>query len=394
MGKIDSKRKLTKFLGVYSRKGIHKKGKHKGKIDTAFDISFKDSEGKKVWKKIGWSLEGVTPKLASEYRGEWVRKIRLGEDLPWKKKKTPRFSEMAKVYLEWVKENKSRDIDDKGRYENHLKNPLGKKRLNEISPFDLERLKSNLTKKELAPATVRQVLYLVREIFNKAKEWGKFQGDHPLKTVKLPTLNNKRERFLSHEEADLLLNELAEINGKATHDQALLSLHTGLRAGEIFNLRGQDLDFENGLIRIMDPKNKNNRSAFMTEAVREMLKARFPKDPGDLIFKERGTGDRIKVVSQSFDRAVENLGFNKDVEDPRQKVVFHTLRHTFASWLAIQGTPILTIKELLGHKSLAMTERYSHLAPSAKKDATLALEAAFNQSRNGKKVIPIAPREG
>jgi integrase len=59
--------------------------------------------------------------------------------------------------------------------------------------------------------------------------------------------------------------------------------------------------------------------------------------------------------------------FNNGVTDRRQKITFHTLRHTFASWLAMQGTPLLTIKELLGHQSLAMTERYSHLSPGQKK---------------------------
>lgn len=391
MEKIDSKRKTTKFLGVYSRQGIHRKGEHKGKVDTVFDISLKDSDGKKIWKKIGWSLEGVTPKLASEYRGEWVRKIRLGEELPWKKgKKVPLFSEMWKAYFDWAEGNKARGgRDDSYLYENHLKDPLAKKRMDEISPFALEKLKSELTKKDLSPASVKHILVLVREIFNKSVAWGKYRGENPVKGVKLPTLSNKRERFLSHEEADKLLNELKTVS-PVVHDQALLSLHCGLRAGEIFNLRGQDLDFENSLIRIMDPKNKSSRSAYMTQAVKEILKVRLPENLNDLIFADRWHGEPIKIISKTFDRAVEKLGLNKDVEDPRQKVVFHTLRHTFASWLAIQGTPILTIKELLGHKSLAMTERYSHLAPSAKKDATLALEAAFNQSRNGRKVIPLS----
>jgi integrase len=237
---------------------------------------------------------------------------------------------------------------------------------------------------------VKHCLVLVREIFNKAIHWGKYKGENPVRGVKLPTLSNKRERFLSHEEADLLLNELKAVS-PSVHDQALFALHCGLRAGEIFNLRGQDLDFENGLIRIMDPKNKASRTAYMTQAVKEILKARFPKNLNDLIFEDRWHGEPIKNISKTFDRAVKKLELNKDVEDPRQKVVFHTLRHSFASWLAIQGTPILTIKELLGHKSLTMTERYSHLAPSAKKDATLALEAAFNQSRAGRKVIPSLP---
>ena len=93
----------------------------------------------------------------------------------------------------------------------------------------------------------------------------------------MPSLNNRRERFLTQEEADLLLKELWG-GSKSVHDQALLSLHCGLMAGEIFNLRGQDLDFENGIIRVMDPKDKTNRAAYMTQAVREMLKKRIPKD--------------------------------------------------------------------------------------------------------------------
>jgi integrase len=342
-----------------------------------------------IWEKIGYASEGYGVKLVQQIRIERLRQIRHGQDLPKERRKVPRFSEMAELYLEWATENKNRDRDDRSRYKKHLKDPLANKRLNEISSFDLERLKSDLTKKELAPATVKHCLVLVREIFNKALEWGKYQGGNPIKGVKLPTLSNQRERFLSHDEADGILKELSMVS-QSMHDQALLSLHCGLRAGEIFNLRGQDLDFQNGIIRIMDPKNKATRTAYMTRAVKQMLKERLPENPGDLIFEDRWHGEPIKNVSKTFDRAVGKLDFNKGIEDPRQRVVFHTLRHTFASWLAIQGTPILSIKELLGHRTLAMTERYSHLTPDMKKQATLALEATFEASRNEKKIIPIA----
>jgi integrase len=382
-----AQRKRSKYPGVYIR--ASEKRTHKGKPDLCFDISYK-REGRKIWEKVGWSSEGYTPKLAVQVRAERLCMIRHGQELPRERMKVPTFSDVAKAYLEWGKENKTRaGIDDFYLYGKHLEDPLSKKRLNEISSFDLERLKLNLTKKDLSPASVKHCLVLVREIFNKAIHWGKYKGENPVRGVKLPTLSNRRERFLSHEEADKLLTELKTVS-PSVHDQALLSLHCGLRAGEIFNLRGQDLDFENGLIRIMDPKNKASRTAYMTQAVKEMLRARLQKNLNDLIFEDRWHGEPIKNISKTFDRAVKKLGLNKDVEDPRQRVVFHTLRHTFASWLAIQGTPILTIKELLGHKSLTMTERYSHLAPSAKKDATLALEAAFNQSRAGRKVIPFA----
>ena len=222
---------------------------------------------------------------------------------------------------------------------------------------------------------------------------GEISGENPVKGVKMPTLSNRRERFLTHEEADLLLKELLKVS-KSVHDQSLLSLHCGLRAGEIFNLKGQDLDFENGVIHIMDSKKTAKRAAYMTQAVREMLKANLPENLNDLIFKDRWHGEQIRIISKTFDRAVDRLGFNKGIEDRRQKVVFHTLRHTFASWLAIGGVPLLTIANLMGHKTLAMTQRYAHLSPSAERAASLALEAAFEQSRNGKKVIPIADVSG
>jgi site-specific recombinase XerD len=68
---------------------------------------------------------------------------------------------------------------------------------------------------------------------------------------------------------------------------------------------------------------------------------------------------------------------NEGIEDRRQMVSFHTLRHTFASWLAIQGTPILEIKELMGHNSLAMTERYAHLIPDQKRVSVARMEETF-----------------
>jgi integrase len=377
----------TKHPGVYTR--VSEQRVHNGRPDICFDISYK-RDGRKIWEKVGWVSEGYTPKLAVQIRAERLRMIRHGQDLPKEKAKIPRFSEIATAYLEWGKENKARaGRDDSYLYKNHLKEPLEKKRLNEITAFDLERLKSDLTKKELSPASVKHALVLVREIFNKAREWGKYQGENPVKGVKMPTLSNRRERFLTHEEADLLLKELLGVS-KLVHDQSLLSLHCGLRAGEIFNLRGQDLDFENGVIRIMDSKKTANRAAYMTQAIREMLKANLPENLNDLIFKDRWHGEQIRIVSKTFDRAVDRLGFNKGIEDRRQKVVFHTLRHTFASWLAIEGVPLLTIANLMGHKTLAMTQRYAHLSPSAERAASVALEAAFEQSRNGKQIIPIA----
>jgi len=84
-------------------------------------------------------------------------------------------------------------------------------------------------------------------------------------------------------------------------------------------------------------------------------------------------------VSNLFERVMAKLKFNEGITDRRDKLVFHSLRHTYGSWLAMQGTTILIIKELLGHKKIEMTMRYAHLLPDHKKEAVLQL--AENQSK-------------
>jgi len=368
------KRVRTKYRGVYERKSNSKI--NNGKLDVCFDIAYKN-DGKLIWEKAGWSSEGYTAKLASQIRAERVRSIRHGEELPRQRKKVPFFKDVAAKYLAWAKDNKTRGgRDDLYRYRSHLSQRFDHKRLNEISSLDLERLKGDLLKGGLAAATVKHVLVIFREIFNKAVLWGMYKGENPIKGVKMPSVQNQRQRFLSHEEADLLLTELSGTS-KQLHDMALLSLHCGLRAGEIFNLKGQDLDFDNDLLNIADPKNKESRKAYMTNAVKSMLLEHMPISPDEYVFKDRN-GNKVNAVSKSFHGVIERLGFNDGIIDRRQRVTFHSLRHTFASWLALQGEPILTIKELLGHKSLAMTTKYAHLMPDQKRKATLELEKAFN----------------
>ena len=384
------KRAKTKYPGVYERKSDARI--HNGKADVCYDITYK-REGKKIWEKVGWVSEGYRAHLASQLRANRIMSIRHGAELPKEQAKAPYFKEVAKEYVKWVEKNKSREgRDDKYLYKNHLAPAFDEKRLNEISPFALERLKNDLTKDGLAPGSVKHCLVLIRQIFNKAVLWGMYKGENPIKGVKLPTPQNQRERFLRYDEASLLLDELKVDQSRTKnpgdkkdpqlHDMALLSLHCGLRAGEIFNLKGQDLNFENGLINISDPKNKESRKAYMTEAVKEVLSKRVPKSPNEYIFKAKKHGGKITAISSAFRIAVNKLEFNKGITDRRQMVTFHTLRHTFASWLALQGETILTIKELLGHKTLAMTARYAHLMPEHKRQATLNLEKAFDEKRN------------
>jgi integrase len=149
---------------------------------------------------------------------------------------------------------------------------------------------------------------------------------------------------------------------------ALISLHCGLRAGEIFKLTWADIDLGRGLIAIKDSKSGRSRFAHMTERVREMLESKNTGKPGKLLYLGPG-GEVRREVPRTVQRAIVTLGFNAGREDRRDKVVFHTLRHTFASWLVQSGVDLYTVKAMMGHGSLSMTERYSHLAPENARQA-------------------------
>ena len=150
-------------------------------------------------------------------------------------------------------------------------------------------------------------------------------------------------------------------------------------------MKWQDLDFRNGVITIPDTKAGESQQAFMTNEVKDILLDRIPEDakPTDFVFPGKGGKMQYKI-SDTFKRTVFDLGFNEglDPSDARNRVVFHTLRHTFCSWLAMQGTPLFTIQQLARHKTLSMTERYSHLLPDQKQDAVKAMAAVFDQHRS------------
>ena len=381
--------KSTNFPGVRYRE--HPTRKHGVRFDRYFTIRYQVN-GKRHEEGLGWASQGWSAARALEVLSELKKAQRVGEGPQTLRERRRRkkahqeserrelftFGELAGQYLEWAKTNKRSWLADEQRYRVHLAGPLRDKPLKSITSLDLERLKRNL-KKTLAPASVKHCLVLVRQMFNKAVIWGLYNGPNPVKGIKLPRIDNKRTRFLSHEEAQALLEELKRRSPR-THDQALLSLYTGLRFGEITALRWADIDFEHNIIYVRDGK-AGSRQAYMTTGVKQMLQARRPERarPDDLVFKSlRGT--RQLLISSAFRRAVASLGLNRGKTDPRDKVVFHTLRHSFASWLAIQGTPLLTIKELLGHKTLSMTERYAHLTPDTKRLAIKELEVSFKKT--------------
>jgi integrase len=140
-------------------------------------------------------------------------------------------------------------------------------------------------------------------------------------------------------------------------------------------------------VTLLDTKNSKTRTAYLNDKSKAILKARPRGTPNELVFPARG-GGKIIQISDAFNRAIDKLEWNKDVEDRRQKVTFHTLRHTFASWLVEDGTDLFTVKELLGHADYAMAARYSHVGAENLRSAVNRL----SKPRQGE-VVPMPDRE-
>ena len=386
----------TKYPGV--RYYEHPNRLYRGKKDRNFSIRYKKA-GRNKEEGLGWASNGMNAQKGNRIRSEIVQNIKEGKGFQslrekrqieidrrraeekaklLREKEKITFGKAATEYLKWSEANKKSYKSDLSRYNNHLifMDDISMK---DISPLMLEKLKRDLKRKELSPTTVHQVLTLIRSIFRKSVTWGLYEGQIPTESIKFPKLDNKRLRFLTHNEADRLLEALKE-KSQQVYNQSLLALFCGLRFSEIANLTWADIDLPNEIIQIRDAKG-GSRQSFINEPVKDMLTAlqeniKYKKN--DLIFPDK-KGNRQVHISRSFWKTVKELRFNKGVTDKRYNVSFHTLRHSFGSWLAIQGTSLYEIKELLGHKSIEMAERYAHLIPSVKRKAVNRLAETFKE---------------
>jgi integrase len=397
--------KTTSVKGIRYRE--HPTRKHGVKADRYFCIRFQ-SNGKRVeeslgWASDGWTLDKATTLLAglreAARKGEGPQRLQEKRDLAERKRivreEAKLQEERENIPFETVWEQYRAHSKTTGKvpdtlrreknlYEYWLKPVLANRPLKMIAPIDLERVKSNMTKAERAPRSVQYALAVVRQVFNYADTNDLYHGPNPARKVKIKLGDNRRQRFLSQEEAVLLLTECKR-RSPDLHDMVLLSLHTGLRASEIFRLTWARLDFSLNRITVSNTKNGDTRYTYMTGAVRDMFLSRREnaKDGQELIFPAHG--ERVSV-SNAFDRAVEALKLNVGIskKDRANRIVFHSLRHSFASWSAMAGTPMHTLAELMGHRTLAMTMRYSHLSPGHLQRAVKVFEdsLAKDNTRN------------
>ena len=378
--KNGGKRIKTRFPGVYSRDIINKRT---GRSDVAFDICYRDEAGKMCWKLVGYKSDGVNAAYANKMRGVTLDGFSRG-DKPNKDAAggNMTFAEGWELYQSKWLSNIVHPDDIRKVYEHTIAPILGHRRLASITPLDIEDMKISLLQRGLAAATVVKRIGIVRSVYKKLSSWGVYKGSIPTDGFIMPKVDNARTRYLTEEEAVMLLDAIKR-RSATWHDIAYLSLYTGMRKGEILALRGEHLDFGSGRILVKDAKT-GSRTVYMTDEVRALLAARMPKSPMEYVFrpKRSAAGGRISRDSdESFVRAVIECKLNEGITDSRHKVVFHTLRHTYCSWLAKAGVPLYTIGELVGHKSVEMTKRYSHLCPDAKQAAAAKIGPLMQAAR-------------
>ena len=360
--------------------GIYKRVDTKGIL--TYYISYKDPFGKLIWEKIGKKSDGITPQYCKQFRSEKIVQIKHGAPIKPKLERPVTFENIANDFIENSKLSYKDKRGSEQRYEDHIKPYIGHKTLDTISKQDIEIIVKAMLSRGLTPSTVDRTRQTISAIFNLAKYNEKCKHN-PASLDRNDTvsimrknkrnINNNRERFLTNEEVKLLFGHL-EKRSYRTYLMAVIALLTGARAGEILSIQFKDIDYTHGFITLPETKNGTSRKINMVETIQKYLLNMPQGKPNDYIFQTEFK-TKLQDIPDTFSRIANKL-FNGDLEtsDAKHRVVFHTLRHTFASWLAIDGVPIYTIKDLMGHKDITQTMRYAKLSPDIGTNAVRNLE--------------------
>jgi len=300
---------------------------------------------------------------------------------------------IGKEYTPWVLMHRKSGADAVRVIQRNFFDLLGDKPLNEIELRTVDRWRTQRLHQGKKPGTVNRAGTRLKAALSKAIEWG-FLETHPLKNLKaLPEDSIGKVRFLSAEEETALREVLdqREAEGCLRRDRAnqwreergyetmpdlkarpffdyikpmvLFSINTGLRRGELFNLRWSQVDLDKRLLTLSGSTTKSGKTRHLplnSEAFEVLSQWQQQSTREGLVFPSK-TGKPINDLRQAW-RRVLSLA---QIEDFR----WHDLRHHFASKLAMAGVDLNTVRELLGHADIKMTLRYAHLAPEHKAKA-------------------------
>lgn len=360
-------RHTTNLKGVIYRDCITN-----GKVDKVYYIRYKDKNNKTIELKIGKYSEGVREAYCNQKRNEILTIQRNGEEPPIIAQRKKRIIlSIENITNQYFNDKPTINKIIKSYYKNHILPFFKDYDFESISREDISKFTHTLklkkvirTNEPLASKTINDILNILKAITKYGLKNDLLKNDFT-KYITLFDIDNTRERFLTKEEIQLLYD-------RTRKDETIylffkLALNTGARLATLQNICKKDIDLSNKLLTLKDFKNNTTYKTFLTNDLNSLLEIRIKNlEQNDKIFK---TTQEVKA------RNILNDLFNKGIhlEDRKNKVVIHTLRHTFASHLAINGIPIFTIQKLMNHKDIKMTLRYAKLSPDCGREAILNL---------------------
>ena len=318
-------------------------------------VYFHDREGrlKKKAKKVGpeptitksEALKAEKILLGSIAKGNWFEEEKKPQRL---------FRDVAKAFIEkYAKPSKKSWKKDEDRLKNL--NPLfGNKGIDEITPFLIQKYQADRVQ-EVKGSTVNREVALLKTIYNKAMDWG-WISYNPAKKIKF-FKEEERCRYLLPEELKALFIALETMKLEFPYLKpvVMLALSTGMREQEVFTLKWSQINPYNN--QLLLPVTKSGKPEIVRLNATALGILKDIPEKGEYVFNNT-KGKRLKSIRRSW----YTLLTKASIEEFR----FHDLRHSFASYLAMQGANQFDLQDALRHRSLSMTQRYVHLMPSHK----------------------------
>lgn len=219
------------------------------------------------------------------------------------------------------------------------------------------------------PATVEQYMAIIRRAYSMAadtllEDEPLFTGVNPTRGLRLEPVFNGRRAFVARELAPRLIYTASLWRSMDLHDAIVLSIGMGFRLGELMRLSWSRVSFDHNFVDIPQlARRKTGGIVPMNRDAREVLERRFRERKNEMVFPP--IYGAIRNLSEEFKNLTDALEINYGLapDDRENRIVFHSLRHTFGSWLAIDGTDPYRIMQLMRHSDIKMTMRYAHLMP-------------------------------
>ena len=381
-----SRIKSKKYNGVYLN--------HLTNKDTSYSITFKDEFNKLIRFTVGKKSQGITEIYAYNKRNEFINQVKLGEDpLAHKKKKSIiTIDNLAKVYFDDKRcmvcekckafDKLSNDVKKTNnslvctyrkvkhqynKYMKHLEPKFGKANVATMKKDDIQKLRQSLKAHEKSESTINGVTQLLGTIINYSIKQKELKVVNPCVGISKLRTDNDRERYLSTSEVKQLLSDINDFRALLFMK---LSLSTGGRLQTILLIKKKDINLARNSITLFDKKNNSTYTGFMNDELKTLLEKHISTlKVDDYLLSGKATRLSDNAMARTIRPTLNklfNAGLKKD--DRKNRVVIHTFRHTFASHLAINGTPIFTIQKLMNHKDIKMTMRYAKLAPNSGMD--------------------------